>query len=178
MLARAADRSERLVLSRGSGEALDFPAASFDLVFTVDVIHHVDDRFGYFREAARVLRPGGRVCTVTDSEWIIRNRQPLSAYFPETVDVDLNRYPTLTELAAAMQDAGLVQVADETVELVGKLIDIGPFREKAYSCLRLIPEDAFQRGIARMEDDLRREPIAWIPRYCLMWGTKPAAGSE
>ncbi len=68
MLAQAEARSGQVQLSRGSAEALEFPAASFDLVFSVDVIHYVGDRTRFFQEAARVLRPGGKVCTVTDSE--------------------------------------------------------------------------------------------------------------
>jgi SAM-dependent methyltransferase len=173
MLARASARSELVQFSRGRAESLEFPAGSFDLVFSVDVIHHVGDRPRFFREAARVLRPGGRVCTATDSEWVIRNRRPLAAYFPETVDADLARYPTLAELRAAMQDAGFVRLEDETVEFVGRLTDLGPYRDRAYSCLRLIPDVAFHRGLARMEEDLRVGPIRWVPRYCLVWGSKP-----
>jgi SAM-dependent methyltransferase len=176
MLAQAAAHSGRVQLWRGSAEALDFPAASFDLVFSVDVVHHVRGRLRFFQEAARVLRPGGRVCTVTDSEGVIRNRQPLAVYFPETVAVDLARYPTSAELRTAMSDAGFVQFVEQTVEFAGALSDIGPFRDKAYSCLRLISDDAFRRGIARMEDDMRVGPIAWVPRYCLVWGAKPLAG--
>ena len=170
MLAQAGLRSGQVHLSHGSAEALSFPEASFDLVFSVDVIHHVGDRLRFFQEAARVLRPGGRVCTVTDSEWVIRNRQPLAVYFPETVAVDLARYPTLAELWTAMSDAGFVQFEEQTVEFAGELSDIGSFRDKAYSCLRLISEDAFRRGLARMEEDVRAGPIAWVPRYCLVWG--------
>jgi ubiquinone/menaquinone biosynthesis C-methylase UbiE len=95
MLAHARNRTEQVHLARGSAEALEFPAASFDLIFSVDVIHHVLGRPRFFQEAARVLRLGGKVCTVTDSEWVIRNRQPLAVYFPETVPVDLARYPTM-----------------------------------------------------------------------------------
>jgi SAM-dependent methyltransferase len=172
MLAQAEAGSGQVVLSRGSAEALDFPAAPFDLVFSVDVIHHVRDRPRFFREAARVLRPGGKVCTVTDSEWIIRNRQPLATYFPETVAEDLARYPTPDQLRAAMGDAGFVRFEERTVEFAAELRDIGPFRDKAYSCLRLISDEAFRRGLSRLEGDVRVGPIAWAPRYCLVWGSK------
>ena len=40
-------------------------------------------------ETARTLRPGGWVCTVTDSAEIIRRREILSGYFPETVAIEL-----------------------------------------------------------------------------------------
>ncbi len=42
-------------------------------------------------------------------------------YFPETVAVDLARYPTLGELRTAMGDAGFVQLEEQTVEFAGEL---------------------------------------------------------
>jgi hypothetical protein len=72
-----------------------------------------------------------------------------------------------------MSDAGLVPLEEQTVAFAGELSDVGPFRDKAYSCLRLISDEAFRCGIARMEDDLRVGPIAWVSRYCLVWGSKP-----
>jgi SAM-dependent methyltransferase len=173
MLARARARSEQVQLLQGRAEALGLPDGQFDLVFSVDVIHHVGDRGRLFGEAWRVLRPGGRSCTVTDSEWVIRHRQPLAVYFPETVEVDLARYPSIEALRADMEEAGLANVEEGMVELPYELGDIGPFRDKAFSCLQLIPEDAFRRGMERLEKDLLAGPIVGVSRYTLVWGLKP-----
>jgi 2-polyprenyl-6-hydroxyphenyl methylase/3-demethylubiquinone-9 3-methyltransferase len=43
----------------GQGEALPYPAESFDLVTCVDVLEHVADVGEVLAEIARVLRPGG-----------------------------------------------------------------------------------------------------------------------
>ncbi|MGO8688656.1 MAG: class I SAM-dependent methyltransferase [Thermoguttaceae bacterium] len=174
MLAQAAGRSGKVQFSCGKAETLDFPASQFDLVFSVDVIHHVDDRDQFFREAVRVLRPGGKVCTVTDSEWVIRHRQPLAVYFPETVAADLARYPRIDDLRAGMQDAGFVAIDETMVELAYELRDLAPFRARAFSCLRLISAGAFERGIARMERDAIDGPIPSVSRYTLVSGTKPS----
>jgi len=93
MLREATARCPAARFQVGRAEVFGFPAETFDLVFSVDVIHHVEDRPAYFREAHRVLTSGGRLCTVTDSEEIIRTRVPLARYFPETIDVELQRYP-------------------------------------------------------------------------------------
>ncbi len=176
MLARAAGRDPGIHLLPGRAERLEFPAVFFDLVFSVDVIHHVVDRAAYFREAHRALKPGGRICTVTDSEWIIRHREPLSVYFPETVEVDLARYPRLEELAALMLEAGLEGPHEAMVESPYTVCDSQPYRERAFSSLHLIGPDAFQRGLRHLEEDLCHGPVAGVSRYVLLWGMKPEPG--
>jgi ubiquinone/menaquinone biosynthesis C-methylase UbiE len=173
MLAQASQRSQRVRYERGRAEELAFPDAGFDLVFSVDVIHHVNDRAAYFQEAWRVLKTGGLFCTVTDSEDIIRRRQPLATYFPETVDVELKRYPPIPDLERMLTAVGFLALTSESVEYEMATQDIQTYRDKAFSSLHLIPQEAFERGIHRMETDLLSGPILVVSRYLLLWGEKP-----
>ncbi len=173
MLARARQASNAVEFRAGAAERLEFDSGEFDLVFSVDVIHHLRDREAYFREARRILRGGGKLCTVTDSEAIIRSRKPLAVYFPETVEVELRRYPRLGDLKGMMQRAGFDAVEERTVEFPYGLRDLGAYRDKAFSSLHLISEEAFRRGMGRMEADLREGPIACVSRYVMLWGRTP-----
>jgi ubiquinone/menaquinone biosynthesis C-methylase UbiE len=172
MLRLARERSARVAFSRGAAESLGFGDASVDLAFSVDVIHHVRDRDAGFREIHRVLRRAGSVCTVTDSEKTIRERRPLAAYFPEIIDVELSRYPSIATLRDEMEDAGLRVTEEEEVEWSRPVLAIDAYRDKAFSSLHLITDEAFRRGIERMEEDLRRGPIPNVSRYVMLWGRR------
>jgi ubiquinone/menaquinone biosynthesis C-methylase UbiE len=161
-------------LKLGNAESLPFPSATFDLVISTDVIHHVRDRDAYFREAARVLRAGGRIATVTDSHEDIRHRRPLSSHFPETVAIEYRRYPSVTTLLREMAVAGLEDPLVTEVSRSYDLTDIQPYRDRAFSSLHLIPEQAFARGLTRLEEELAQGPIPVVSRYTIIWATRPA----
>jgi len=173
MLAQARAHGPTVRFAQGRGEQLDLDPGSFDLLFSVDVIHHVADHAAYYRETYRVLAPGGQVGTATDSAWIIRHRHPLSTYFPETVPHELARYPRIDALRAHMVAAGFDDLDERTVEHTYQLHDVEAYRARTFSALHLISEGDFRRGLARMERDLARGPIICTPRYTLLWGTKP-----
>jgi ubiquinone/menaquinone biosynthesis C-methylase UbiE len=173
MLIRARGCSQEVRFDLGQAEKLTFPDDTFDLVFSVDVIHHVGDRAAFYREAGRVLKSGGKVCTVTDSEDIIRRREPLANYFPETVGPEIARYPHISDLRRMMEQAGMVEITEERVEHQYATADIQAYRDKAFSSLYLISQGAFEHGIRQMEADLVNGPIQAVSRYLLLWGVKP-----
>jgi ubiquinone/menaquinone biosynthesis C-methylase UbiE len=58
---RAGDRDARISLVAADAVALPFADASFDAVLGVESAFHFRPRTAFFREALRVLRPGGRL---------------------------------------------------------------------------------------------------------------------
>jgi len=172
MLAHACVRPERVGWLLGRAEQLGFAAEALDMVFSVDMIHHVSDKAAFYREAARILRPGGHACTVTDSEEIIRRREVLSGYFPETVEVELARYPRLADLEGWMAETGLASLGAVVVEEPYEISSAQPYRDKAFSSLHLISEQAWRAGLERLEQALARGPIRGKSRYACLWGRK------
>lgn len=158
----------RVHLREGSAEQIPFPDASFDALFSVDVIHHVENRPAYAAEAFRVLRPDGRLLTATDSAEDIRGRIPLSSHFPETVAPELARYPAIEEQMAELAAAGFAEITTDAVAYEYSLTDIAPYEARAFSALRLIDEGTWQRGVERLRADLERGPVIAVSSYTIL----------
>ena len=172
MLERLRERLPKAKIERASAEELPFPDRSFDFIYSVDVIHHVVNRPSCFREAFRVLKPGGAICTVTDSADDIQQRVPLSSHFPETIVHELRRYPAIELLRDEMTDAGFSAIKTSQTRVEYDLLDAAPWRDKAFSSLHLITPEEHASGVARMEADLARGPIRGVSLYTLLWGTR------
>lgn len=174
MIEQAAGHPEELDLRQGTAEGLDFPDGSFDLVMSVDMIHYVREPLRYFERARAVLKPGGYLVTVTDSEWVIRNRLPIARYFPAIVAVEFGRYHPIPALAGDLALAGFGDLYEQVVESSYQLTDASRFRDKSYSCLHLISEAEFAAGLAALESDLAAGPVPGNLRSLALWGRRPA----
>lgn len=63
----------------------DFPDNFFDLIITCDVIEHIYDVFKAYNEISRILKPGGKIITVTPNIAYFKRRLTLlSGKFPST----------------------------------------------------------------------------------------------
>ena len=60
-LSRWTRLSDRTQFAVGDATSLDFPDAAFDAAMSVHVAMNIADKAGMYREARRVLKPGGRL---------------------------------------------------------------------------------------------------------------------
>ncbi|MBI4661292.1 MAG: methyltransferase domain-containing protein [Verrucomicrobia bacterium] len=172
MLSAARQKTTPVSWSQGRAESLPYPDGSFEFTFSVDVIHHVQDRQAFFREAFRVLADGGWIATGTDSEETIRQRMPLSYYFPETVAPELRRYPKRGEIPQFLASVGFGQISEELAEFAYGLSDATAIERKTFTSLHLISEEAFGQGLHRLKRDLEAGPISCVSRNMIYWARK------
>lgn len=172
MLVHAQRRDSPVDFSVGTAEFLDVPDESQDFIFTVDVVHHLGSPVDHYREVYRAMASGGRVCTVTHSEDMFRNTMVLSTYFPETIEVNLDRYPPVATLHHAMSGAGFRRLLEIQIAFPAVVSDSGLYARRAYSPLHEISDDVFQRGLERLEADLAKAPIKGSRQYLMIWGMK------
>jgi SAM-dependent methyltransferase len=61
MLARRTGLDRRVTYRQGTALAMPSEAASFDVVWSQNMVMNIEDRTGLYREMHRVLKPGGRL---------------------------------------------------------------------------------------------------------------------
>lgn len=105
------------------GEAIPFPNDSFDLAYSVAVMHHIADPDKVrqtLAEMVRVTRPGGRIVV-----WDHNPRNPYWPYLMKRVpqDVGSERLASMDELLAGLTAAGAII---ERAERLGMMPEFVP----------------------------------------------------
>lgn len=151
MLEHARSRCPRATLDAADAEVrFPFESGTVDLVYAVDLLHHIENADRFFSEASRVLREGSRLVVITDSEVDIHART-LAEFFPTTVSINLERYPRIDALLALASRTGFHFLSSKTcrgfIDLEGRFMQA--LASKALSELRLIPNVEHERGMQR-----------------------------
>ncbi|WP_016909233.1 SAM-dependent methyltransferase [Streptomyces xiaopingdaonensis] len=105
--AQDADVAGRVRFAHGNAMDLALPDGSFDAAWSIDCFPHLTDRAAALREAARVLRPGGRLLA---TDFTDRSTPP-----PELVDAYRRLWSSPAPTAF---DALLADVRESGLELV------------------------------------------------------------
>jgi ubiquinone/menaquinone biosynthesis C-methylase UbiE len=127
-------------VQQADAENLPFPDASFDIVYSNGVLHHVPDMQKAFREARRVLKPGG--------EFIILLYNRFSVFYVGAVLVHFLsgrfRYETLTQRRSKIESstanaAPIVNVYSKRE--ITKILGNQGFATKSIAVRKCTPED-------------------------------------
>jgi len=106
MIARARHAAPDARVVRGRAESLPWDEATFDRVYCVNALHHFSDRARFFAEARRVLKPGGGLITIGKDPHTERDAWWVYDYFPETLEIDRQRFARVRTLRGELTLAG------------------------------------------------------------------------
>jgi ubiquinone/menaquinone biosynthesis C-methylase UbiE len=163
MLARACARLPEAEFVRGRAESLPFASGQFGAVLCVYVIHHLDDPARFVTEAARVLVPGGTLSVAALAPHDGQDDWYLYDYFDGMREADLGRYPRTGAIRDWMTAADLIDVDTKLAARLegsarGAAILDDPILTRYGTCqLSLLSDQEFERGLARIREDAKRE---------------------
>jgi SAM-dependent methyltransferase len=135
----------------GDASAIPLRDGAVDAAWLSTMVHHVPDLPAAAVELRRVVRPGAPV--LIRSAFAGRHdRITLFRYFPEAIDV-LDTYPSVGDVRAAFAAGGFGFVGLQAVPQItaSSLQDaVAAMSRDAHTPLKLISDDAYAAGLARM----------------------------
>jgi ubiquinone/menaquinone biosynthesis C-methylase UbiE len=161
MLTRAQALLPNIPLIRGRAESLPLPPTKFDRVFCINAIHHFANKPVFMAEVQRILHPSGRMLSVGLDphtgldEWYIYD------YFPESLEIDKQRYPAWSALQEWMRNVGFEDCITREVEHwiirlpAREILKQGRLDKAATSQLSVLTDTEYQRGIEKLHTDIK-----------------------
>jgi cyclopropane fatty-acyl-phospholipid synthase-like methyltransferase len=170
--AAAAGLADRLSFQHADAMDLPFPEESFDLVWALESLHHMPDRWQVIRQAARILRPGGRMA-IGDFLLSTAHGDEADAASVDLVRNGVLKLVSLDDYRANIRAAGLVpeaaeDVSDATRPSWGKAAEV--FEASRELAERHIGPEQFEITISRFRQ-LSEAPTVG---YVLLTARKPA----
>jgi len=158
MLERARRVASTAHLIRARAEMLPCRDATFDRLVCVNALHHFADRARFFREARRVLKPGGGLLSIGKDPHAERDSWWVYDYFPETRAIDRARFAPVRILRGELTEAGFAwaeSVEADRIEadsLASDAMANGVIDTSFTSQLTVLTPDEFQSGVARIRE--------------------------
>jgi ubiquinone/menaquinone biosynthesis C-methylase UbiE len=167
MIARA--RPTGALLARARAEALPWIDASFDRLACVNALHHFADRGRFFAEARRVLKPSGGLFTIGLDPHAERDTWWVYDYFPETRDIDRQRFAPVRTIRGETAKAGFAWCESgeaqtfEHVMPAEEAFARGLVDPRFTSQLAVLSQEAFDAGAARLREAMAASARAGGP---------------
>ena len=144
----------------GSHEALPYLNIVFDKIYCTDVIHHINSLNNFFQNLLSVAAPNAKLCICTESTSQLSEKYWIK-YFPEILEVDLQRFHSIRDIIAAGEHAGwahceTLKIEEEfTAPISSSFME--RVRQKSLSVFQLISDKEYKNGYSVMEHDYKKQ---------------------
>jgi ubiquinone/menaquinone biosynthesis C-methylase UbiE len=175
MLLEARSKAPQVFFIHASADYIPLKSESFDMLFMTEVVHHLPDVNSAMKEMSRILKPAGRLCIVTQSHRQIEDRMT-SRFFPATVPIDKQRYPTIPSIEDSMIRHSLAETWSKSFRFVPIILGeeyMNTVSRKGYSMLHKISANDYESGLLELRRVFERgEQLDYAAGYTFVWGQK------
>lgn len=160
MLSKARERNASAALTRGTAFHIPFASSAFDLVTCIHANHFFDDNRAFIKEAKRVLRRDSALAIINMDPHTDQDKWYLYKYFPDTFNMDINRYPSGNQVLGWMDQAGFIKCECYPVHRFvnsyqGREIYDDPiFYRHGTSQLSLLSEKQWEKGVSMIKNKI------------------------
>jgi sarcosine/dimethylglycine N-methyltransferase len=146
--------SDRVTFIEGNALAMPFEDSRFDVAWTQHVVMNIEDRPGFYRETARVLKPGGRLAFF---DILAGSGEPPDYPLPWADQPSISFLSTADETRAFLAEAGFEQVAweDPTPSYAAMLAALANAPAGSPLTLQVVLGDRMPSKIAHVLDGSR-----------------------
>ncbi len=162
MLTKAREKDNRGLVMWDLQDAQDltYTDDSFDIVFMSHLLHHCDDPPKVIRECRRVLSSNGMIIIRWGDIESIRDDVE-HTFFPKTLPIDEARTYSIERMEECLKEAGFSGVMSEIREqhtYPTSWDHLESIKVKSTSVLTMISQDAFERGVQKLESYINDHP--------------------
>jgi ubiquinone/menaquinone biosynthesis C-methylase UbiE len=158
--ARVKDTEGLIKWDTVNADDIGYREKSFDIVFMSHLLHHVDNPLKVVKDCQRIISNGGNVLIRYGAIEQIRE-DPEHVFFPEVLPIDEARTPSIATVESWLKDAGFSEVKSVNVVQITYESPEARFQAasvRSTSVLSMISDDAFKRGLQRMEKYINETP--------------------
>ena len=165
-------------LCRGSAESLPCRSASFDAVFYVNAFHHFATPESALGETFRVLRPGGKLLSIGLDPHEGTGPWYVYEFFPETLALDLARFPSRARRTRWMEAAGFRNIDVRVAERLSssrsfeEAIHDGVLEPSFTSQLRALSRAEYSAGVERIRCAAGKDPAFRLRAELTIYATE------
>ncbi len=163
MLRKANERKGSFLLINGDVGFLPFLHKGFDMICSINALHHFNDPSGFVKNSHKLLKQGGALVVIGMDPHSRRDKWFIYDYFSGTYETDLRRYPSSGTIMDWMISAGFKNIHWQVGE---RIIDHRKGREvfslskEFTSQLSLLSSEEYENGISRIESALHEAEAA------------------
>ncbi len=164
MINKAVSKFPNLKFINGNIINLPFRSNLFDGLYAIQVIHHIEDKHVFLKEAYRILHKKGSIAIHTCSHNQI-NTYWFTYYFPEGLNWELKRYLDTKELTLLLKKIGFSNIGAKVCYKDSVILNQSPekYLEKNFrdgdSMFALLTEDQIDAGCKKLRKDIRSGAI-------------------